>query len=53
MSRNMKGVHIGFLRQITLQMAVRQESGTWSQVEAEKVLEKAENQSLETYIYRR
>ena len=33
------------------QRAVQQEDGTWRQVAAEKVLEKAGTQSLGTYIY--
>ena len=31
-SRKLEGVHVGFLRQITGQRAVRQEDGTWRQV---------------------
>ena len=41
MSRKMEGVHVGFLRQITGQRVLQQEDGTWRQVTAEKVLEKA------------
>ena len=51
MSSNIEGVHVGFLRRIMGQRAVQQEDGTWRQVAAEKVLEKAGTQSLGTYIY--
>ena len=53
MSRNLEGVHVGLMWRITRQRAVRQKDGTWRQVEAETVLEKAETQPLETYIDRR
>ena len=43
----------GFLRLITRQRSVRQKDGTWRQVAADKVLEKAVTQPLGTYIYRR
>ena len=52
-SRNLEGVHIVFFRYITGQRAVRQEDGTWRQVTAEKVLEKAGTQYLGTYVDRR
>ena len=52
-SRNLEGVHIVFFRHITGQRAVRQEDGTWRQVTAEKVLEKAGTQYLGTYVDRR
>ena len=51
-SRNLEGVHVGFLRQITGQRVVQQEEGTWRQVAAQKVLEKAGTQPLGTYIDR-
>ena len=38
MSRNLEGVHVGFLRRIKGQRAVQQEGGTWRQVASEKVL---------------
>ena len=41
MSRKLEGVHVGFLRQITGKGAVRGKDGTWRQVAAEKVLDKA------------
>ena len=53
MSRNLEGVHVGFLRQIMGQREVQQEDGTWRQVATEKVLEKAGTQSLGVYIDRR
>ena len=47
------GVHVGFLRNITGQRAVRQKEGTWRQVAEDRVLEKAGTQSLGAYIDRR
>ena len=52
-SRNLEGLHMGFLMHIIGQREVSQEDGNWRQVAAEKVLEKALNQSLGTYIDRR
>ena len=52
-SRNMEGVHVGFLRRITVHRAVRQEDGTWRQVAAEKLLEKSGTKPLGTYVDRR
>ena len=40
-SRKIEGVHMGFLRRIMRKRAVRQKYGTWWQVAAETVLEKA------------
>ena len=53
MSSNIEGVHVGFLRRIMGQRAVQQEDGTWRQVAAEKVLDKAGTQSLGNYFDRR
>ena len=53
MSRKLEGAHVGFLRQITGQRAVRREDGTWRQVEEDKVFKKTGTQSLGNYIYRR
>ena len=52
MSRELEGVHIGFLSWITGKRALRQEDGTWRQVAADKVLEMSGTQSLGTYIDR-
>ena len=53
MSRKREGVHVGFLRQITRQMAVQREDRTWRQLTSDKVLEKAGTKYLGTYIDRR
>ena len=39
MSRNMEGVHVGFLRQGTGHKAKQQRDGTWRSVAAARVLE--------------
>ena len=44
---------MGLLHRITRQGAVRQKDGTWRQVEAETVLERAGTQPLGTHIGRR
>ena len=51
--RNLEGLHIGFLRQITGKKAVQKEDRTWQKVAAEKALEKAGSQSRGIYIDRR
>ena len=53
MSRKLEGVHVAFLWQITRQGAVRHKDGTWRQVSAETILEKAGTHPLCTYIGRR
>ena len=50
MSRKMEGLHVGLLRHIKKQRAVQQLNRTWWQVVEEKVLDKADIQSLGTYI---
>ena len=40
MSQNLEGVNVGFLNQITGQMAVQHKDGTWRCVVAEKFLKK-------------
>ena len=52
MSSNMEVVHVCFLGWIMEQRVVRQEDGTWSQVEADEFLEKLVTPSLGTYIDR-
>ena len=51
--RKMEGLHVGFLRQITGQRAVRREDENWRKVVSDKVLEKAGTQYLGNYIDRR
>ena len=52
-SMKLEGVFVGFLWGITRQRAEQQKDGTWRQVEAETLLEKAGTQPLGTYIDRR
>ena len=53
MSRKLEGVHVGFLQRIKRQRVVQQKDGTWRQVAAGTVIEKAGTQPLGTYIDRR
>ena len=53
MSKNMEGVHVGFLWKVTVKMARRQWDGTWRRVDSESVLKEVETQTLGTYINRR
>ena len=53
MSRKLKGVRMGLLRQITGKREVRRKDRTWRQVAAENVLKKTGIQSLGAYIDRR
>ena len=47
------GFHVGFLRRIMMQRAVRQKDETWRYVTAKTVLEKSGTQTIGTYIDRR
>ena len=49
----MEGVHVGFLRHITVQRVVQQKDRNWRRVSAEKVLKKSGTHSLGAYIERR
>ena len=53
MSMKLGGFHVGFLRRIMMQRAVRQKDETWRYVTAKTVLEKAETHPLGTYIDKR
>ena len=53
MYRNLEGLHVGFISQITGQRGILHEDGTWRKVTAAEVLEKAVTHSRGTYIYRR
>ena len=46
MSRNLEGVHVGFLRQVMGKNPKRQRDRTWRNVVAEKVLKEAVIQTL-------
>ena len=50
MSRNMEGVHVILLRQLTGQKAARQRDMTWRSMAAVRVPEEAGIQTLGTYI---
>ena len=50
MPNNLEGVHVEFLRQVTVKMAKRQWCGTWISAAAESVLKEAGTQTLGTYI---
>ena len=53
MSRNLEGVHVILLRQLTGQKAARQRDRTWRSVEAVRVPKEAGIQTLGTYIEKR
>ena len=53
MSQKLEGVHVGFLKQIQGQRAMRQRGGAWKCVASDKVLKKAGTQSLGAYIDKR
>ena len=50
MSRNLEGVHVGFLRYITGKKEKRQRDGTWRSEAAEMVLKEVGTQILRAYI---
>ena len=50
MTKNMEGVHVGFLWKVTGKMASRQWDGTWIRAVTGIFLKEAGTQTLETYI---
>ena len=53
MSRNLEGVHVGFLRHAMGLKSKRQRDRTWRSAAAARVLNKAGTQTLGTYIDKR
>ena len=53
MLRNLEGVHVGFLIQMTGQKAKRQRDGTWRIEAAEEVPKESVTQTLGAYIDKR
>ena len=50
MSKNLEGVYVGFLRQVTGKMAKQKRDGTWRSAAAEIVIKEAGTQTPDTYI---
>ena len=50
MSRKLEGMHVGFLRQVTGQMARRQREGTWRSVVEVEVIKESGTHTLWLYI---
>ena len=53
MYKNLEGVHVEFLIQVTVNMPKRQRDKTWIIMAAESVLKEAGTQTLGTYIDKR
>ena len=53
MAQRLEIVHVGFLRQVTKLKAKRLRDGFWRMVAADKVLQGAVTQPLQTYLDRR
>ena len=53
MEQRLEGVHGGFLRLVKKFKAKIMKEGLWQKVAAEKVLQGAGTQTLQTYLYRR
>ena len=53
MSRNLEGVHVGFLRQVTGQKSKWQREGTWRSAAESRVSKEAGTQTLGTNIDKR
>ena len=51
--QRLEGAHVGFLRQITRKKTKRLRYGSWWQVTAKTVLQRAGTQPLRTYLDRR
>ena len=53
MSKNLEGVHVGFLRKVTVKTPKRQRDGTWRSVAAESLLKEAGTNTPGTSIDKR
>ena len=53
MARDLEGLHVGFLRQVTGQKAKRQREGTWRSMAAAEVIKESGTHTLWLYIDKR
>ena len=53
MAQRLEGVHVGFLIQVTKLKEKRPKEGSWQKLAADKVLQGAETQQLQTYLDKR